>query len=551
MENQNIDKIFKQKADNRSFEFEDDYWNDMEALLEEAEATGEQPLIRYWWLNPKFIAGSLLTVIAVGLLYFFINEEVANPLSNTMLSDKGTHQNQIIGPNTNQATQSDLILNNADNQSNTANEEEVGNVAGNSKNSPEAFITQNKTTENEASNYSKNKTATDFSNNNKNTTLNTVSKAGRNTVSNANKSGKTGKYIATSSKGKAAKIPKNSNNSAVGLSLVKSNGAALQNLVGTGRNTPNQNGRKDKATGDFINTKNGTAANTNGNESSKLGDKMAQNAKNTNTDKADEMATNNQKAADNSVTNLLENIENLDLLPLKKIDTIAYDLPIIKGITKEENEQSVIPVRKPVTLGLVAGGSRYEGLRNVADEKASNMNSAFGGVYARFPLNEKMAIGTGLTYWKRTNLNSSMQGDSTVYDFGFQDFRTITSVLELHYLEMPLSFQYTLNDKHTFLAGANISYLLTALGGQSQLVMTDFSSTSLPLTVNYGYRNWVNTVDVALMAGYQYQVVNRLNIGMVGQYGLRDITPNAVYQNTTTDRNLQIRLFASYQLFSF
>ena len=117
------------------------------------------------------------------------------------------------------------------------------------------------------------------------------------------------------------------------------------------------------------------------------------------------------------------------------------------------------------------------------------------------------------------------------------------------YLELPVLLNYSVAN-HNFMVGPSFSYLVSGLNKVSTTheskteVTTDESSV-------WGYTNGFKSYDVALVAGYEYSVKPKLNLGVRLNYGLIDVTDNDYFGNTSFDNNVQLRVYLKFSPFQF
>ncbi len=82
MENKNIDQFFKNKADNSSFDFDESYWSEMEALIEK---DNDQPIIIPFWKKRKgTITLTLLFLLASTIIGLLIGRSNSNSIKSPL-----------------------------------------------------------------------------------------------------------------------------------------------------------------------------------------------------------------------------------------------------------------------------------------------------------------------------------------------------------------------------------------------------------------------------------------------------------------------------------
>ena len=489
MSKDNLDNFFQQKANERSFEFEDDYWKEMELLLED-ESDKKTP-VPFWWQNGRLLLGSLMAIVAIGALYMVLtpNSNQANPVSQeTSIQNKNS--SDANNKNENIATL------NTDNS----------NVSSEGIESINSINTENTSTDNTTNTIDNNSSNTNNQNNRSNDDLNT---------NNQNRSTVTSNQRNSSDRNNRPN--KNSNNT---------NSKSV-----TTQNTTDNNSNKTPAN------------NTNSNPSGELSDTGSGTNEESSTTKKPIATTLNRDAEKTLSEEATFNF--LDLIDLSEVD---HTLSALKTkLPKPSKEKKIDPPLPEnfITIGLHIGASRYFYDTEFQNEQPY---SPTAGVYANFPLSKNLSLSTGLNYWARGNINASASGDSTIFNFGFQQITTTDFVSRATYLEVPLSLKYRIREKHMAEIGGSFSYLLTASGSKSVKISDDFGTNDLSYNVTDGYRNWLSSYDAALRVGYHYQWNKRGTIGLQWQYGLTDVTPDDIYNNIIFDRNHQFRVRLAYDL---
>mgnify|MGYP000359676832 CR=1 FL=1 len=103
---------------------------------------------------------------------------------------------------------------------------------------------------------------------------------------------------------------------------------------------------------------------------------------------------------------------------------------------------------------------------------------------------------------------------------------------------------------HNFMAGPSLSYLVTGLHKVSTEYVTQ-TETTIDDSMQWGHTNGFNNFDFALVAGYEYSIKPKLNIGMRLNYGLMDVTKNEYFGSDSFDNNVQFRVYLKYAPFQF
>jgi hypothetical protein len=162
----------------------------------------------------------------------------------------------------------------------------------------------------------------------------------------------------------------------------------------------------------------------------------------------------------------------------------------------------------------------------------------------------RLEIGTG-AYYTYLSLNSGNVKTivmHTNYDFGYQADVTEIKTNKLHYVVIPVYAKYNVNDKNTFIAGANLFALFTASNSYSTYSESYGQKTNLTTKKASGYANGINNYDIGLLLGYKRKLFGNLGAALYFNYGLMDIKKNAYYNQNKFDRNISTQFMLTYKL---
>lgn len=353
MSKDNLDNFFQQKANQRSFEFEDDYWKEMELLLNDEE--DKKAPMPFWWQNRRMLLGSLIAIMAIGALYVMLKQNPKQSNSNNL---ELTTQNNSNTNNSSSNTINQTIGNgniSSINSNNTITDNSI-NALNNSSNT------------NNVVNSSNSKTSTTQRSNNTSENRNTV----RSTQRSSNNRNNHSNNSSNSSNSKS-----NNNPSSV-----------------VSKNTTN-------------NTNNATASNSNskGNTTS--------NNKNPNSKSPNGLFSSGEGKGNSWISHrpdgtLYSDYEKtlseetkfnfLELIGLSEIEGIVSELKTTLSKPEKEDKTDPPSPQTFIAIGLYAGGSRY--FDNV-DAPTVQPYSPFVGVYGNLPISKNLSFTTGLNYWKR------------------------------------------------------------------------------------------------------------------------------------------------------
>lgn len=178
-----------------------------------------------------------------------------------------------------------------------------------------------------------------------------------------------------------------------------------------------------------------------------------------------------------------------------------------------------------------------------------------GLAYSPSPIAD-WTFGTELFYWSRSSLNAQYGYDSISYGFGVTSVSREIHIEELHNISLPIYVVYNkeINEKqHQFLGGININYILNAqsvtTGNGSFYNSNNVELFDISTTQEWGYTTAFNRFDVGLTFGYNYEIRDNWKLGARINYGLTDVAKDDIFNSNTFDNNLNIRLLLTYDLF--
>ena len=234
----------------------------------------------------------------------------------------------------------------------------------------------------------------------------------------------------------------------------------------------------------------------------------------------------------------------LGLAELSSLTNILDEETILFADVSENG----LPTVKKNTFGFIGGINLNKSLiENTGSGIAGS--EFFGLTYQRY-LKGGFSINANLLYSARNEVNTRKVYKAKVYDFGSKTEQTTVETQRLVYLELPVMMNYGFGN-HNVMAGASFSYLLSGLNK----VTTDYTSltegSSSEEKSEWGYTNGFKSYDIGVVAGYEYNVNPKLNVGLRLNYGLLDVTNNAYFGTDSFDNNVQMRVYLTFTPFQF
>lgn len=242
-------------------------------------------------------------------------------------------------------------------------------------------------------------------------------------------------------------------------------------------------------------------------------------------------------SSDNAFTKISGLDEMATLSLIEEDETITF-------VTNVNNKKR--PGANKNMLGFIGGVNLNPSL--VSGTTGVSGSEFLGLEYQRF-LNGGFSFKADLMYSSRNEINTRKINDVKYYDFGSATEQTMVETQRLLYMELPLLLNYNMGN-HNIMVGPSVSYLMTGLNKVTTQYVNS-SESYVEETSEWGYTDGFKSYDVALVAGYEYSVKERLNVGMRLNYGLVDITDNNYFGSDSYDNNVQLRLYLTFSPFQF
>lgn len=169
-----------------------------------------------------------------------------------------------------------------------------------------------------------------------------------------------------------------------------------------------------------------------------------------------------------------------------------------------------------------------------------NGMNATSSLIAGYYIQPKIAITAGVGYARLNQQLGSRVYNEVSLGFGQNINQTRITTQRLDYILLPIGVQYDVCKKHHFTGGAQLGYVLQS---------TDLVETNTASTTENGYLNAINRTDVQLMTAYRYDFTRKLSVSAAYHFGLKDVSNNSVFNNTTNNRNQFISISLGYKLY--
>ena len=240
-------------------------------------------------------------------------------------------------------------------------------------------------------------------------------------------------------------------------------------------------------------------------------------------------------------------ISTASIVPASKIDTPKNSESSVNEIPAD-NDQGELgkPKDYPVVFSVEAGASYLFGWQNNGTLDANGFNPVIGLNYFNNFL-PKMSLTFGLHYSSVNNLSySNYTSKVTRLGFGEETKVTVFTPVKVHYLIVPLRFNYNLTPLNTVGIGCNIAYLLNIESEVENYTEKLNSKYNQTLSKTTGYTEGFKQYDTQLALFYKRRLYPNLSLNLEVFYGLTDIKDNTFFKSNVFERNNGMKLTLVY-----
>ncbi len=543
-EHNRLDDFLQEKVESTQFEFKEDYWDKMEALLDEDQKEKRKP---FFWRGLSLLVLALL--IGAGALLF--------PKMKHKSDKQSVAKSQFAQTSQSESVESSMM---PETSSSTSQTETSSNDHSNS------------TTQSLQSNTSEQgerESNTDVVKNTNTSDAGTTSNVGTSTLNSTSPTAS--KHV--SSKSKASKhdneVLKSKNDESTYTKHQRDNLESSNQQNNTNNNTnttKNQNERRMNKLAKNKAAKAKPSSNKNDqlNETAIDKNKQQQN-KNLNSNATFQSKSSttilgkNMDAIDTAVyTNVVkyqskynpryiaslkdyvtEKIDSITVVTFKPSENKPTTSKVENNETKADVKTSNQQKLNPLEFYFMVGANANKGIKGNAVTAIPWGIAPFVSAGLEKQVSAKISISSqvGFTYFN--GLNLTKQVNNYKYSFGVDSTTFSVTSKKLFQMYLPIAVYYLFMKKHSVFASAGLSYAFDV----SSLVKEDQQS---PQYSSFGYRNGFNTVDLFLQLGYQYSINKNLSAQLLFQQGFMDMTKNNYFENNQSDKQSKISIGIKY-----
>ncbi|MEM9984508.1 MAG: outer membrane beta-barrel protein, partial [Bacteroidota bacterium] len=199
-------------------------------------------------------------------------------------------------------------------------------------------------------------------------------------------------------------------------------------------------------------------------------------------------------------------------------------------------------------LDLEAGLSLIQNWNNVSSTERGFHQSPTLGLTYGYAIRPGVRLQTGIRYQSRAGLDSDTTFVNRNFGFGIIDTLSRVSPQRLHQVAIPLLLDIRVHNRHYLRAGLQANLLIDASGRLIRSQATEAGVTEFSNESRWGYRQGFQPWDVNVSVGYHYYLGQGWRVGLTGLYGLRDQTREEFYGNGQINRQVELRVQLSYNL---
>lgn len=547
-ENNLLDNLIHNSVEDAQFAFKEEYWDKMEALLDEEDKDKKRPFFWRWF-------SIIIAVLVVGggtLLYSKLNSN--NKITNSKEESSKVENSNIQNSNSNEkstktetptANEGNINAENNNTTTNTANNIEVNNTQ------PTINTAQKSYRSDVVENVNNQTTNTKEESANVNSTTHQKTKnENENVVFVNNRKGNASKNKSTKSNTK--EIEKSLNENVEPKSEVE----YVDEKIATSNKLKTKNSKlKTSITGNRQLTTDITTSDNSKKDIVEINGKpmVKTNAETFIQKEMIDQSRFNPRynaALKDYVPEVYDSITILTYKPVKEEVAVA-STPKEKAKFKEPFEP------QPFSLFMLVGANMNKGFAgNVANELKWGVAPYVGAGFEK-PIANKISISSnvGFTYFNGLNLQKTVSGNS--YSFGLDSSSFSVYHKKMFQLNLPISVYYQLFKNHYLMGGIGASYAMNVSSTYEEVkgTSTGYNTISSKPYTNYtttstknqlGFTNGFNQFDMFLHAGYSYQVFKNWMLQLGVQKGLFDATKNTYFNNTIKNTQTRFSLGIKY-----
>lgn len=199
-----------------------------------------------------------------------------------------------------------------------------------------------------------------------------------------------------------------------------------------------------------------------------------------------------------------------------------------------------------IVFSVEAGANYMLGWKNSPGRDANGFDPVIGINYFN-NFKSKMALTVGLQYTSVSKLSYSNYTSKVVrLALGEESQVSVFTPTKLHYLIMPLRFEYSLNPKNAFGMGCNVAYLLNVQSNVETYSEKMGTKYDIHTSKEKGYTKGFKPYDTQVSLFYKRTLHPNFAVNLEFYYGFTDIKDNTFFNANVRERNTGAKLTLVY-----
>lgn len=259
--------------------------------------------------------------------------------------------------------------------------------------------------------------------------------------------------------------------------------------------------------------------------------------------------TNNTFGEAKPITFTSNIIEEYSSIELDKMPLSNYASPNSEVTAQEEVPQIASTPFTRHSVNVLLGISLYDDF-NVASKEIDLKTGFVGGVEYVYGFNDKLSLSTQIKGYNRKSSNARLLFNTSEQSFGETTKEAIYDYSNLYFVEIPLSLNYHLAQKHRVGLGVNYTRLITTkvnvVKQRSELFLNTQTSQTSQQYVYHFDTFTLNNYGVNI--NYEYNL-NRFKVGLEYSFGINNFINKQTFKTNYNNSLNQLNFILKYNVF--
>ena len=247
---------------------------------------------------------------------------------------------------------------------------------------------------------------------------------------------------------------------------------------------------------------------------------------------------------------------NTNFKPRENISNVLVEKKLPKKVlvNVEEKEEEILEeeskeeeFQKSSKFSLVAGVNYYKAFNDPNNEQTNSIDPNIGFVIAK-DVTSKIGSIVGMNFYQKSKVNAKREFEYVDFVFGKNTERTTIETSQIYFAQMNFGAYYRIHQRVNLNGSLGIAQVLNTRSEVSEKVENSFYVDDKGSRNSFGYINGYNRTSYNVTFGIDYNITNKLNVGLNYNIGLSDITKDTYYNTISDDRNSGVQLLIKYNL---